>query len=547
MFFIIFATYINWSCHFIVMKKMIWLFALVAVPHLYAEVPSLQQALDSLDHIILVRDEFAQVKEAEIDALQRDLVEETNLERRFEILGKLVDANKSYNLSAQMAWVRQRLAVSVEAKNDEWRLHATLDMIECLYLVGMYKEAGDLLREVRRNDLPGYLRPYYYHLNRTYYGLLADYSSEEDYAEHYFEVVDNYRDSIMMVNDELSFTYIVVKADKYIYHRFYVEALNLLKAYCEQNNVQERDMAIVYYSMAEIYAKTEQWTLAKTYYALSAQCDLKSAVREYAALRKLAELLFRDGDVERAHNYIKCSTEDAFLGNARVRTIELLPLYSIIENAYQHQLSKQRETSVRFTYSVSVLLLILLVTFVFVIYQNRKLSAIRKKLKLANEDLKYANATLAESNHIKEEYISRYMDQCSLYIGKMDDYRRSLNRLAAQGREQELLKNIKSSDFINRELKTFYSNFDESFLRLYPDFVEKFNDLLLPDSHIYPKGELLTPELRIYALVRLGITDSAKIAQFLRYSVTTIYNYRTKMRNAAACPRDEFDRRVMEI
>lgn len=529
------------------MKKQICLFFFFAVFQLCAEVPSLEQVLDSLDHVIIEREIYAQTKEAEIDVLQKQLTHENNLEKRFELLGRLVDANKSYNVSAQMACVRQRLAVADKAANDEWRIHATLDMIECLYLVGMYKEAGDLLRDARRSDLPGYLRPYYYHLNRTYYGLLADYSCEGDYAEHYLEVVDDYRDSIMMVNDESSFTYMVVRADKYIYHRFYVEALNLLKTYCEQNDVHEKGMAIVYYSMGEIYAQTEQWALAKTYYAMSAQCDLKSAVREYVALRKLAELLFRDGDIERAHNYIKCSTEDAFLGNARVRTIELLPLYSIIENAYQHQLNKQRETSMRFTYSVSALLVILLITFAFVIYQNRKLSAIRKKLKLANGELKYANVTLAESNHIKEEYISRYMNQCSLYIEKMDDYRRSLNRLATQGKEQELLKNIKSSDFINRELKLFYSNFDESFLRLYPDFVQKFNELLLPESRIYPKGELLSPELRIYALVRLGITDSAKIAQFLRYSVTTIYNYRTKMRNAAACSREEFERRVMAI
>lgn len=529
------------------MKNVFCLFLFFFAFSLSAEIPSLTEALDSLDQVISHRKIYAQTKEMEIDALQKQLAQINNPEQRFSLLGKLVEANKSYNVSAQMACVRQRLDMANKMGNEEWRIHASLDMVECLYLVGMYKEAGDMLRKTEKKSLPDYLKPYYYHLNRTYYGLLADYSYDGNYSARYLQLVDSYRDSIMSVNDETSFTYVIVKIDQYIYNHFYIEALNLLENYCEENDVQERGMAIVYYSMAEIYAQTEQWTLAKTYYALSAQCDLRSAVREYTALRKLAELLFRDGDLERAHNYIKCSTEDAYLGNARVRTIELLPLYSIIENAYQHQLNKQRETSMRFTYSVSVLLVILLITFAFVIYQNRKLSAIRKKLKLANGELKYANVTLAESNHIKEEYISRYMNQCSLYIEKMDDYRRSLNRLATQGKEQELLKNIKSSDFINRELKLFYSNFDESFLRLYPDFVQKFNELLLPESRIYPKGELLSPELRIYALVRLGITDSAKIAQFLRYSVTTIYNYRTKMRNAAACSREEFERRVMAI
>ena len=159
---------------------------------------------------------------------------------------------------------------------------------------------------------------------------------------------------------------------------------------------------------------------------------------------------------------------------------------------------------------------------------------------------KAMNHTLSEANYIKEEYIGRYMDQCSTYLDKMDLYRRSLNKIAAAGRVEELYKAIKSSQFLDEELKEFYANFDMTFLQLFPNFVEEFNALLTEPMQPKP-GELLNTELRIFALIRLGITDSTKIAQFLRYSVTTIYNYRTRVRNKALGERDEFETKVMQI
>lgn len=183
-----------------------------------------------------------------------------------------------------------------------------------------------------------------------------------------------------------------------------------------------------------------------------------------------------------------------------------------------------------------------------VIDANKQLKELNEKLHISNEQLKEANHSIAENSYLKEEYIGRYMDQCSVYLEKMDAYRRSLGRIAAIGDLEELYKNIKSSKFIERELKEFYTNFDNAFLQLFPTFVEDFNALLAIDEKISLKnGERMNTELRIFALIRLGITDSVKIAQFLRYSVTTIYNYRTKVRNKAAGNRDLLEQEVMKI
>jgi hypothetical protein len=181
-------------------------------------------------------------------------------------------------------------------------------------------------------------------------------------------------------------------------------------------------------------------------------------------------------------------------------------------------------------------------------HANEKLNTLNYELSKINIEMKEANITLSESNLIKEEYIGRYMDQCSEYIDKLDNYRRMLNKSANSGKTEDLIKALKSKEFIEEELKDFYNNFDITFLQLFPGFVEDFKKLLVDDEYVQLKtGQLLNTELRIYALVRLGISDSVKISHFLRCSLSTIYNYRTKIRNKAVGNRDEFENKVMRI
>ena len=289
---------------------------------------------------------------------------------------------------------------------------------------------------------------------------------------------------------------------------------------------------------------------------------MKSAVREYISLRKLAVLLYQEGDIDRAYSYLKLCMDDAVFCNARLRILEILQIFPLINDTYQQKAEKQQEQMKWALISISLLSIFLLIAIFYVYKQMKRVAAARhevidanKRLKELNEELhrynlqlKEANHIIAENSYLKEEYIGRYMDQCSVYLEKMDNYRRSLGKIAATGKVDELYKNIKSSKFIEEELKEFYANFDNTFLQLFPTFVEDFNTLLAEGEQIYPKAnERMSTELRIFALIRLGITDSVKIAQFLRYSVTTIYNYRTKVRNKAAGDRDQLEQEVMKI
>ncbi|MDP4272525.1 MAG: DUF6377 domain-containing protein, partial [Bacteroidota bacterium] len=186
---------------------------------------------------------------------------------------------------------------------------------------------------------------------------------------------------------------------------------------------------------------------------------------------------------------------------------------------------------------------------------NQEMQRVNDEMLILNDDLSEANLALMRSNEslsevnmIKEEYVGKYMEQCSIYIHKLEEYRKQLIRKSAAGKIEDLIQAVKSEQFIKDELHSFYANFDRTFLRIFPHFVEEFNSLLADGEGIYPKpGELLGTELRIYALIRLGITDSAKISHFLRYSLNTIYNYRTRIRNKAVGSRETFEERVMTI
>ena len=240
--------------------------------------------------------------------------------------------------------------------------------------------------------------------------------------------------------------------------------------------------------------------------------------------------------------------EDAVTCNARLRFIEVTKFFPIIDKAYKLQEEKKRAISRALLISVSLLSLFLIAAIFYLYRWMKKLSAMRRDLSIANKQMRTVNKELEQTGKIKEMYIARYLDRCVIYLDKLESYRRSLAKLAMASKIEDLFKAIKSEQFLRDERKAFYMEFDKSFLELFPHFISAFNQLLEKDAHIYPKsGELLTTELRIFALIRLGITDSNQIAHFLGYSLATIYNYRSKLRNKALNNKETFERDVMRL
>lgn len=515
-----------------------------------------------LDQAIKERPIYMEQKELKLVELKRQLHRQIPDEERFAILGTLLDEYRSFNTDSALHIAEEREQIAIRLGNREYIDNARMNKADVLGMTGMYKEVMDLMRNIHIDRLPVDIHPYYYHIYRTVYGLMADYAVTAYEKKLYTELTDKYRDSLLLVNKDNLLIHTLIQSDQYNVRNEYDKAIRLLTDYLALQKDYEHDVAICAYTLSESYRLKGDKEKEKEYLIVSAMADMKTAVREYISLRKLAVLLYQEGDIERAYSYVKICMEDAAACNARLRKLEILEIFPIINDAYQQKTEKQQEQMKWALVSISLLSLFLLLAIFYVYKQMKKVAAARREvidankrlkelndeLHLSNAQLKEANHSIAENSYLKEEYIGRYMDQCSVYLEKMDNYRRSLGKIAATGNVEELYKNIKSSKFIEGELKEFYTNFDNTFLQLFPTFVEDFNALLADDEQISLKaGERMNTELRIFALIRLGITDSVKIAQFLRYSVTTIYNYRTKVRNKAAGDRDLLEQEVMTI
>ena len=515
-----------------------------------------------LGQAIKERPIYMEQKELKLVELKRQLHRQIPDEERFAILGTLLDEYRSFNTDSALHMAEEREQIAIRLGNREYIDNARMNKADVLGMTGMYKEVMDLMRNIHIDRLPVDIHPYYYHIYRTVYGLMADYAVTAYEKKLYTELTDKYRDSLLLVNKDNLLIHTLIQSDQYNVRNEYDKAIRLLTDYLALQKDYEHDVAICAYTLSESYRLKGDKEKEKEYLIVSAMADMKTAVREYISLRKLAVLLYQEGDIERAYSYVKICMEDAAACNARLRKLEILEIFPIINDAYQQKTEKQQEQMKWALVSISLLSLFLLLAIFYVYKQMKKVAAARREvidankrlkelndeLHLSNAQLKEANHSIAENSYLKEEYIGRYMDQCSVYLEKMDNYRRSLGKIAATGNVEELYKNIKSSKFIEGELKEFYTNFDNTFLQLFPTFVEDFNALLADDEQISLKaGERMNTELRIFALIRLGITDSVKIAQFLRYSVTTIYNYRTKVRNKAAGDRDLLEQEVMTI
>ena len=544
------------------MKKVILILLAIAFPGLLCakDNKSTDALLREIDGLIKNRRTYGVEKETRITDLKRLLAEAASDEQRYGFCGRLFDEYRAYNLDSSFVYAQRKEELAHRLNKQDYLDDSAMNMAEVMGTTGMYKEALELLGKIDRKTLPDYLYGYYYHLYRTIYGLMGDYAVTEKAKKEYYRMTDLYRDSLLQVNASDSLGHALVMADKCIVHARYDEAIDMLMEYYRKPSLDDHAQAMIAYTISEGYWLKGDKQGQKHYLALSAIADLKSAVKEYVSLRKLASLVYEEGDIDRAYNYLKCSLEDATLCNARLRTLEISQVFPIIDKAYQLKTERQQREMKISLICISLLSVFLLAAIFFVYKQMKKVAAARREvvdtntllqelneeLHNSNSQLKEMNHTLSEANYIKEEYIGRYMDQCSTYLDKMDLYRRSLNKIAAAGRVEELYKAIKSSQFLDEELKEFYANFDVTFLQLFPNFVDEFNALLTEPMQPKP-GEQLNTELRIFALIRLGITDSTKIAQFLRYSVTTIYNYRTRVRNKALGEREEFEAKVMKI
>ncbi len=549
------------------MKKPVFLILfLLSVCNIFSMVPQ-DTTFRYLYQLIENKETYMSQKENKISEIRKMF--ETpgiNAEQRYNINLKLYNEYKTYISDSAIFYVRENKEIAENLNHADWIYESRLDLVSLYSITGMYIESIDILKSINNKDLPDWLLVKYYDCYKQLYNY---YSYNNPYTLVHAEKSKLYRDSLLNVLDKESNHYKIVYAEKLDDENKLNEAKQILQDLLDKTKSDTHEKAVLAYALANIYKKEGNIGLQKHYYAISAICDIKNAIKENASLQALASVLYETGEVEKAYDCIKSSMEDAMFCNARLRTYEVSQIFPIIDSAYQENVNRQKSELQLFLILVSILSAFLIIAVIYVYRQMKRVARIRKelyrtnvKLNELNSDLQYTvsqlnevnkelsdvNNELSEANQIKEAYIGHFLDLCSTYINKLEKYQNTLNKKAVEKKLDELYKILKSREMIDNELKELYENFDNIFLHLYPNFVEEFNSLLLEEERFILKpNELLNVELRIFALIRLGITDSSKIAHFLHYSANTIYSYRTRVRNKAAVPRDEFENMVMKI
>lgn len=544
-------------------KNYLLCFLLLLISHSALANGGLDSLLNVLDQTIREHDVSVIQRESRIRHLQ-ELAEgvEYNSAEHYNLNHQIYKEYKSFICDSAIHYLNENIRIAESMQDIDRQVESKLQLSYLLASAGMYTESIDVLKSVDRREVASHFIPDYYSCFDRVYGELSVYTQDKTLSGHYWDISQAYRDSLYAILPPQSDEYQAMTETQLRDGHKYEEALkinDLRLAAAEPNTPQ---YALVTYHRSLIYKNSNDRTGEEMNLCLSAISDIRSAIKDHASLWMLAQLLYEDGDMERAYQYMRFSWNATKFYNARLRSWQSADVLSLIDKTYQAMIEKQNDRLQENLLLITALMVLLIVALAHIYRQIKKLSAARNHLQTANnqlnalnEELKEmnhclsaTNAELSESNQIKEEYIARFIKLCSTYINRLDAYRRMVNKKISAGQIAELLKITRSQDALDEELEELYANFDTAFLHLFPDFVKKFNELLLDNEQIIlKKNELLNTELRIFALIRLGIEDSSQIAEFLRYSVNTIYNYRAKVKNKARGSREDFEDLVRKI
>lgn len=520
---------------------------------------NLKSVSDSLDYVMNNKEQYIKQKELEINSLKKLLNKKGNsLEYEYEINRKLSDEYKKFRLDSAIHYAERVIEITKIMKDPQLKAISDINLA-CLYSYsGRFRESEDILKHCHSDKLSPQILPDYYEAYLRFFEHYSTISNQPQYSVQ----MERYRDSLLIVLNPASFEYKINLVHRYVDLKEVTKAEELLHALLQEEKTKTPRYAIIAHYLGNISEMKSEPEQEKIFHMLSAIADIKNSIKENASFQRLAIIYYNDGDIEKAFKYSQFAITDALFSGVQFRATQISALYSIINASYQNKESEINKKLKTYLTLISFLSLFLIILVAYIYKQMHKVSVIKEELSHTNNKLNELNSELndkndmlkdryvelSESSIVKEQYIAQFFDICSTYIDKMEEYRRTLYKLGINKQYDELINRLKSTSIIDNELEELYSHFDKIFLNLYPTFVSEFNDLLVDDEKIILKrGDLLNKELRIYALFRLGITDSAKIASFLRCSMSTIYNYRTKMRNKAAEKRDEFEELIMCI
>lgn len=518
--------------------------------------------LAELDEHIQQRAAYRSTREQRIASLMElKAGDRSSAERNFTLNKQLIDEYITFQADSAIVYFQQNLALARVMRDKELWSRTSIDLAHFYATTGFYYEASQMLSAVDTTTLTQALELDYYIAQHKLNDELLLYSNDASQSRRSVQLATYYNERIAQTAEPESYVAYRAKLWQAMQDRDYERAALISEQMMSLSPELSREWATASFMRGLTARLMGHETAFKEWMIRSAIVDMRLGIRDYAALKIIAEYC-TNYDIERSMRYMRVMMEDVQAFNSRLRPWQDAMIWPEIEKGYHDYTKRVAATQMRYIYLLGALSLVVIILLLYVVRQNRRLKDARQKMHQSNEQLNASvenlkqvaerltelNSQVVEANSVKEEYIGIFLQVCSEYIDKMVDERRRILKSLRAGKAEELRKELDGTRLENEELKQLYNLFDSTFLRLYPTFVEELNALLAEDSRIeLKKGEYLNTQLRIFALIRLGINDTPRIATLLHYSLSTIYNYRSRIRYNTGITREEFEQRIRTI
>lgn len=523
-----------------------------------------QQLRQKLDNLLEQRKTLIDNKNKDINRLKKNLTTSENTLKRLQTYEQLFEEYYVFQFDSAMTYLNEGIKLAKETQNTYYYNSNTISKAELLSIGGLYSEA---IHEIEQVDTTGLDKAqhfeYYFSLFRihTYW---ADFCNDKTYTPTHRLKAQEYLKKAMPFCDETAKTYeyylgeyaVFVLNNPQAARAHYVKAIKQLPP-------NSRFYAMSCFALSGSYGNEGNTEKQEEFLLLSSIADIENCTMENFALQNLAMYIFEHNkdELDLAQQYIQTALEDAHFYNNRLRIIEISSKLPVIVSSYQQTLNQRNKVQMTAIIVISLLLLFLLSAVFYIVKQtkrlslqqqelqknNNQLSELNRQQKELNTQLHGLNALLVDTNSKRERLAKLYIDLCAKYIARLKKQQTLVKRKIKANQTTELLSQLSSERLSEEDAATFLSRFDKAFLDLYPDFTEELNSLLLPEGQIQNKNtDELTTEQRIMALIRLGVKESAEIADLLFYSPQTIYNYRSVLKGKAI-NKETFEEEVMKL
>jgi hypothetical protein len=529
--------------------KSIHLLMMLTMAHFCAMGQTRDSLIQQLIGEIERQDVYVSRKVARIDEFRRELrnVPVSDQQRRFTLLNELYHEYKSFVNDSAFHYSNELIKAAQHMNDPALIGYGRLKLGFTLLSAGMFKEAMDALHSIEVKTLADSSLVDYYRLSARSYADLMVYNKQQYFQETYDKLYGQYLDSALMVAKPESYLFYYMTMVKAVHQKDYRKVIEAGDEMMKRHQLTQHQLAVYYYDRAEALIHLGDDDAGAEHILRSAMADIRGAVKETAAMYTLARFLHNKGDSHNAYIFIQQALKDAQFYGARQRQVEINSILPFIAADQLNTLAEQRKRWLIYSIGITFIVVLVIVFTIIILRQLKKIKAADAEIKRANDHLQEFNRKLVEADRIKEEYVGYYFNMTTDYVNRIDALRKQVMNFLVNDKKKEALTLLGKYN-PGEERAKFVKDFDQVFLRLFPDFVQQFNKLINPAEPILPDhpGEL-NSDLRIFALIRLGIHDNKKISEILNFSVNTIYAYKTRVKNKTIVPDDVFLERVMAI